>query len=184
MKVGFTPLQPFVPTIKNEKDVEVKETKETFNPKEDIKEIVQNYIEELQKAQNEKGEDNPKVQRLIGKFKFGKKLTPQEIAYIRKHAPGMMDYVHRIMRKRELMERSMKIAPTKYHVHMVAFQSTSFIEKEPSQEDRITLFHHLKDAKREYEKTDEFKEKPTGPLEMGEKTTRKNIGKKNHNMYQ
>ena len=67
------------------------------------------------------GEDDPKAQRLIEKFKNGKKLTPEEMAYVRKNAPGIVDTIDRIMREREVIELSMKMAPTKTDVQMVAF---------------------------------------------------------------
>lgn len=184
MKIEFPSFQPILSSV-NKKETTTENNNEAIklpDPKEELKEFVQNYIEEFQKALNEKGEDNPKVQRLMNKFRFGKKLTSQEMAYIRKHAPGLVDYVKRIMREREIVERGMKIAPTKHHVQMVAFHSAKLIEKGPS-EDRIVLSSHLSDAKKEYEKTDEYKEKPTSPLERAEKLERKKYKKKKHYQY-
>lgn len=73
------------------------------------------------------------------------------------------------MREREVIELSMKMAPTKTDVQMVAFRAAKQIEKHQIPEEREIRAKHLVDAKHEYEQTEEYKEKPNSPLDKQEK---------------
>lgn len=173
LKIGYTAFQqPIVPKRdKNEKApvAEGNALQQMADSKQALKETVQRQLSEMQEARTDMGEDDPKAQRYIEKFKNGKKLTPEEMAYVRKHAPGMVDYIDRIMREREVIELSMKMAPTKTDVQMVAFRAAKQIEKHQIPEEREIRAKHLVDAKHEYEQTDEYKEKPNSPLDKQEK---------------
>ena len=72
------------------------------------------------------------------------------MAYVRKHASGMVDYIDRITCEREVIELSMKMAPTKTDVQMVAFRAAKQIVKHPIPEEREIRAKHLADAKHEY----------------------------------
>ena len=174
LKIGQTSFQPIVlKRSKSEKPVETQTTvAQPEDAKQALKVTVQQQIAEIEEARTDMGEDNPKAQRLIEKFKNGKKLTPEEMAYVRKNAPGMVDYIDRITREREVIELSMKMAPTKTDVQMVAFRAAKQIEKHQNPEEREIRAKHLADAKHEYEQTDEYKEKPNSPLEKQEKTVK------------
>ena len=171
LKIGQTSFQPIVlKRSKSEKPVETQTTvAQPEDAKQALKVTVQQQIAEIEEARTDMGEDNPKAQRLIEKFKNGKKLTPEEMAYVRKNAPGMVDYIDRITREREVIELSMKMAPTKTDVQMVAFRAAKQIEKHQIPEEREIRAKHLADAKHEYEQTDEYKEKPNSPLDKQEK---------------
>ena len=185
MKIGLSSFQPIVPKqTKKEKapDTEVNVTPKITDSKQALKEMVQRQIAEMEEARTDMGEDDPKAQRLIEKFKNGKKLTPEEMAYVRKNAPGMVNTIDRIMREREVIELSMKIAPTKADVQMVAFRASKQIEKYQNPEEREIRAKHLADAKHEYEQTDEYKEKPNSPLDQEEKPVRMKH-KKNPKQY-
>ena len=148
---------------------EVNVAQQMKDSKQALKEIAQRQVAEMQEARTDMGEDDPKAQRLIEKFKNGKKLTPEEMTYVRKNAPGMVDYIDRIMREREMIEMSMKMAPSKTEVQMVAFRAAKQIEKHQIPEEREIRAKHLADAKHEYEQTEEYKEKPNSPLDKQEK---------------
>ncbi|MEG0179786.1 MAG: hypothetical protein RR654_09560 [Oscillospiraceae bacterium] len=173
MKIGLTAFQqPIVPKrSKNEKapDVEVNVVQQMADSKQALKETVQQQLAEIEAARTDMGEDDPKAQRLIEKFKNGKKLTPEEMAYVRKNAPGIVDYIDRITREREIIELSMKMAPTKTDVQMVAFSAAKQIEKHQIPEEREIRAKHLADAKHEYEQTDEYKGKSNSPLDKQER---------------
>ncbi|WP_100401906.1 hypothetical protein [Bacillus sp. FJAT-42315] len=172
MKIGQSPFQPIIPKLgKKEKiaDTEATVLQQLTDSKQAIKETVQRQIAEIEEARTDMGEDDPKAQRLIETFKNGQKLTPEEIAYVRKNAPGIIDYIDRITREREVIELSMKMAPTKTDVQMVAFRASKQIENHQNPEEREIRAKHLADAKHEYEQTDEYKEKPNSPLEKQEK---------------
>ncbi|WP_108308447.1 hypothetical protein [Metalysinibacillus jejuensis] len=173
MKIGYTTFpQPIVlKRDKNEKTsvAEGNALQQMATSKQALKETVQRQLSEMQEARTDMGEDDPKAQRYIEKFKSGKKLTPEEMAYVRQNAPGMVDYIDRIMREREVIELSMKMAPTKTDVQMVAFRASKQIEKHQIPEEREIRAKHLVDAKHEYEQTEEYKEKPNSPLDKQEK---------------
>ena len=173
MKIGYTTFpQPIVlKRDKNEKTsvAEGNALQQMATSKQALKETVQRQLSEMQEARTDMGEDDPKAQRYIEKFKSGKKLTPEEMAYVRQNAPGMVDYIDRIMREREVIELSMKMAPTKTDVQMVAFRASKQIEKHQIPEEREIRAKHLVDAKHKYEQTEEYKEKPNSPLDKQEK---------------
>lgn len=173
MKIGYTTFpQPIVlKRDKNEKTsvAEGNALQQMATSKQALKETVQRQLSEMQEARTDMGEDDPKAQRYIEKFKSGKKLTPEEMAYVRQNAPGMVDYIDRLMREREVIELSMKMAPTKTDVQMVAFRASKQIEKHQIPEEREIRAKHLVDAKHEYEQTEEYKEKPNSPLDKQEK---------------
>ena len=137
------------------------------NAKQIVKESAQ-VGAEIQEAQNEMGEDDPKVQQLMEKFKSGSKLTAEEMSYIRKNAPGQMEYIDRIMREREMMELSLRMAPSKMDVQITTLRIAKNIEKHQDVEERKVLMNHLRDVKMTYEKTEEYKEKPNTPLDRNE----------------
>src|SRR5699024_1110018 len=134
-----------------------------------IKETIQQYVADIEEAKTNMGEDNPKAQELISKFKSGSKLTSKEMAYIREHALGMVAYIDRIMKEREITELAMKMAPTKTDVQLVAFRASKQIEKHKEPEERIVRAKHLADAKYKYEETEDYKKKPNTPLEIRKK---------------
>ena len=166
MKIMQTPQLPLFQQRQEAVAREVAQVR--IDAKQTAKEHAQQQIAEMEAARNDMGEDNPKAQLLIDKFKSGKKLTPEEMIYVRKHAPGMADYIDRITREREVIELSMKIAPSKMDVQMVAYRASKQLEKY-SVEDADIRAKHLADAKHAYEQTDEYKEKPSSPLQKQQK---------------
>jgi len=66
----------------------------------------------------------------------------------------------------------MRTAPTKADVQMVATLAVKHIAKNSLPEDRDLLAMHLTDAKRRYEKTDEYRKKAGSLLEMKDKNAK------------
>lgn len=169
MKIGGTPFQTIFPkAVKTEKaqHIEAAATSQTTDPKQTLKEVIQHQLAEMEEARTNMGEDNPKAQLLIEKFKNGSKLTPDEMAYVRKNAPGITDYIVRIMREREVIELAMKSAPSKTDVQITTIRFAKQIEKHPNPEEREIRAKHLADAKQQYEQTEEYKNKPNTPLDI------------------
>lgn len=131
--------------------------------KQAARDAVLRHIAEMQSARAKTGEDNPRVRYLIGKFESGRKLTWDELAYLRIHAPGRIDSIEQVSREREVLELSMRSAPSKMEVQLVAARAAGRIAKHPNSEEGITLALHLSDAQHEYMKTDEYQRKPAGP---------------------
>jgi len=167
MKIDrMSAIQPiFSKAVRKEKETEPNILPQKIEVKHALKEHVQRQISEIEQAHTNMGDDDPYAQLLIEKFKSGKKLTADEMRYIRKHAPGMVDYIERITREREIYEQGMKIAPTKADVQFVALVSSQQIQKDPNPEEREIRARHLADAKHEYEQTEHYKQKPEHALD-------------------
>lgn len=169
MKITSSALPPF-PRKRLNEDV-IQAVKEPLtDARQALKESAQQQIAQMEAARNDVGEDDPKAQFLIDKFKNGKKLTAEEMAYVRKNAPGMVDYIDRIMREREVIELSMKAAPSKMDVQVVAYRASKQLHQYRG-EDAEVRAKHVADAKHEYEQTDDYKEKPNSPLQQRQKET-------------
>jgi hypothetical protein len=125
------------------------------------KEQAQRVISELQSSKQ--GASNLKVQSLLDKFRMGKKLTPAELAYLRKHAPDQAGYIERVSTKRKLVELGMKAAGTKQDVHHVVFLSSQLALKNPNSEEAAASVLQINDAHNEYMKTKEYRDKPDHP---------------------
>lgn len=126
---------------------------------------------------------NAKVQSLMEKFKSGQKLTLEEMNYIRSKSPENAEYINRIMKERELYELTFKNSPTKFNYYQAAMSFANKIERSSSVEDVEVLSNHLRNAMQEYEKTDEFKEKPNFPLDLRElHLTNKKIKTQRHEL--
>lgn len=114
---------------------------------------------------------NAKVQSLVEKFKSGKKLTAEEINFIRGQSPDTANYIERVLNERKIFEETFKNSPTKFHYYIAAMGFSKNIERNTSGEEKLVLSQHLRDAMFEFEKTDEFKEKPNTPYEASEKNS-------------
>ena len=168
MKISSAIFQLGVPNVKKQATVEKVEltpVQQFEQSRHELKDIAQQVVAQMEKARTDMGEDDPKAQRLIEKFKSGKKLTAEELNYVRKHAPGMRDVIDRVMREREVIEMSMRQAPSKTEVQMVAYRASRQIEKDTDAGMKELRAKHLTDAKYEYEQTEEYKVKPNSPLE-------------------
>lgn len=172
VKIGgssFLAVFPKISKPEKERTVKAVVTDQTTEHKRTLKEAIQRQIAEMEEAKTNTGEDNPKAQHLIEKFKSGSKLTPDEMAYVRKNAPGITNYMDRIMREREVIELAMKSAPSKTDVQIATIRFAKQIEKHPNPEEREIRAKHLMDAKQKYEQTEEYKSKPNTPLDKQKK---------------
>lgn len=124
------------------------------------KEEIQRQVSMMLASQGGTGEHDPRAQQLIEKFKSGKKLARDEMAYIRQNALGMAMYIERIVREREELEQRMRIAPTKNDVQLAVLYASTCIAKQPASEESVVRVLHIADAQHEYVKTAEYREKP------------------------
>src|SRR5690606_17555495 len=88
-------------------------SQQQLNVKKVLKDEIQRKVSELPTLFTGKGHGNPKVKFIIDKFQSGKKLTPDERAYLSQHAKGVIDHIERVSRVREFVEQRMKAAPSK-----------------------------------------------------------------------
>ncbi|MEO4053959.1 hypothetical protein [Solibacillus sp. CAU 1738] len=138
------------------------------------RDIVLSQLSEMQEAQMKTGEGNPKAERILNKFNSGKKLSSEELSYLIKYAPASVERVLRITAEREQTEMMMRASKTKTGVQFIAMQAANTIEKSSENvQDQQAQMSHLQDAKTEYEKTDDYKEKLNFELERDNNRERK-----------
>ena len=140
----------------------------------------QRQMAEMRAAQSRTGEDNPRAQYLISKFKNGQNLTPEEMAYLRRHAPGMIQYIEEVQRERELVRQSLRVAPTKMEVHLTAAHAAKHAARRGDAEDAAVRARHIADVHREYMRTEEYEKKPNGPADGKKKPVGLQWKRKSH----
>ncbi|MDD2971786.1 MAG: hypothetical protein PHE02_06615 [Lachnospiraceae bacterium] len=75
-----------------------------------------------------------KLQKILNKFRSGKKLTAEELEYLRQYAPEMYQKVIQIQQQREAIEQEMKSARTKEEAEQVLSQVTTMISGQKGDE--------------------------------------------------
>lgn len=167
MKIGNAPYPAMFPFRANQKRAAAGDASGAKNQpadaKQTVREMMLRRMAEIRAARTDQGEGNPRVQILIAKFKSGRKLAPDEMAYLRRHAPGMIDWIERISREREALEQGMRMAPTKTDVQKVVLHAMKPISGRLSAEEEVVRVRHLADARIEYMKTLEYRDKPDAP---------------------
>lgn len=152
---------------KQQKNTTLQNTIEDLNQcKTEQKSALKESIQRQTEAPKMKtGKHNPKVQNILTKFHNGKKLSPEEMQYVRKHAPDQIETIIRITREREMTKMLMSQAKSKNDVQMIALSASQQIKNSPNASDRELRMKHLQNVRSEYEKTKEYKEKPNTQLE-------------------
>lgn len=102
-----------------------------------------------------------KLQRIINKFKSGKKLSSKEMVYLSEKAPELYQKVLRITQEREQLEREMQAAESKEEVAKIVSQKMGSIEKMSGGDEfeETSRANQYSDAYSAYIATDEYKAK-------------------------
>lgn len=114
------------------------------------------YMKGLSQTGKDKDPDADKLQEILNKAKSGKKLTQEELDFLREKSPDNYRKIVAAMQQREMLRQQMEAAKSRmeaeqiYMSHMSAAQSTK---------DEIVLAQ-LKGEHDETVLTDEFAEKP------------------------
>lgn len=119
----------------------------------------------LPKVLQAKKYDNFKVHLLIEKFKNGRKMTEEELSFLRKKSFGIVDQIERISHEREMVEQRMRLATSKMDVQNVVMFALQKIAKHLNYEDRIIRAMQIGEAQYEYMQTNDYKEKPNSHFE-------------------
>jgi len=158
MKIGTAPI-PFAPA------------KRMAEARPAAREEAQRRIVEMKEARGGNGAENPKVRMLLQKFESGRELTPEEMAYLRRHAPDKIGYIEEVSRERKMVREAMRIAPTKMNVHLTAAQAVKHVHRHGVTEENAVRARHIADEQLQYMKTEEYQAKPSGPADRREKPT-------------
>ncbi|MGN6715115.1 hypothetical protein [Anaerocolumna jejuensis] len=138
---------------KDYKSAEVKSSGST------IKEALDKYRETLQASQAKTKEANKDYEdRIYQKLNAGKRLTSNELDYLRTNNPEMYMKAIRLQMKRDAVESCLKNCKSKKEVEDVAgLQLGAISEKDP---DREAMINTVNDAIKEFKKTDQYKRLP------------------------
>ncbi|MEG0450491.1 MAG: hypothetical protein RR595_11600 [Lysinibacillus sp.] len=137
------------------------EEKQIRDPKVILQESILKQLSEMKEAKMKTGKGDSKAERIITKFDSGKKLSSDELSYLIKNAPASVDRILRMSAEREQNEMMMRMARTKSDTLQVPIYAANAIKKtSQSAGDALTRTNQLQDAVHEYQKTDEYKEKP------------------------
>lgn len=124
------------------------------------------------KVEGTKSDKDIKLERIVNKFKAGKKLTSGELSYLAKKNPAIYEKVLRIMRKREQLEARLEQAATKEEAQQIMMQEMQSIEKFCANSDddfeKTALVSQMMDAYGEVTKSEAYHEKPDSNAELNE----------------
>ncbi|KOS69197.1 hypothetical protein AEA09_11990 [Lysinibacillus contaminans] len=157
----FLPKKTSQTTATKTTEVIIEEENKVKDPAVILKESVQQQLTEMQEAKMKTGEGDSKAERILTKFNGGKKLTPEELGYLIKNAPASVDRILRITAEREQTEMMMRMSRTKADTMQVPLLAINIIKKSSTNpEEAKVRASHLQDSVKEYQKTEEYKEKP------------------------
>lgn len=141
-------------------------------------------------AESVKSGKDLKLQRIINKFKSGKKLTSGELSYLAKAAPDIYQKVLRIMQRREQLEKRLEEASSKEEVQAIMMQEMQSVENFCANSDddfeKTALVNQMMDAYGKMTQSASYREKPDTEFSveeefMMEDKTEKEKRKKNKN---
>lgn len=120
----------------------------------------------INKIQSTDGADL-KLERIINKFKSGKKLSSKEMVYLSEKAPELYQKVLRITQEREQLEREMQAAESKEEVAKIVSQKMGSIEKMSGGDEfeETSRANQYSDAYSAYIATDEYKAKVNSEID-------------------
>jgi hypothetical protein len=96
------------------------------------------------------GKDH-KLERIINKFKSGKKLSSGELSYLAQKSPEMYNKVVRIMKQREMLEQRLEKAQSKEEAAEIIRQEMQAISSNGADEfEKTALLNHTMDAYSKY----------------------------------
>lgn len=117
-------------------------------------------------------EDKAKMDaRIMSKLKSGRKLSPKELAYLRKTNPVLYMHAMRVQRKAEALEEQLKHAKSKEEADRIILSAGSLVsDKDPDSEYIAAAINRIS---KEFHKSGAYSKLPD--------TTAEAVGGKSHN---
>jgi len=164
MKIGTAPYSSMFPTLlKPGRETASGMTggkKQPADAEIAVRDAMLRRMADMRAATAIRGEDDLRARLLIDKFKSGRELAPDEMNYLRLHAPGEIEWIERIAAEREMLEQHMRLAPTRTDVQMLVLLATHRNVRNESAEHRLARARQFADAQSRYMLTDEYRNKP------------------------
>lgn len=154
------------------------EQKVSFSSKEEIANYFLNQIQEYQNEMSD--EEKQKMEAIIqSKLKRGKKLTAEEMEYLRKYNPMLYLRALRIQKMAEAVEARLKNAKSKEEVTQIAAQSIAGIsDKDP---DKECIVAAINEVVNKFKNSDEYKRLPNTNEEARQRKNKSGIKVKDIN---
>lgn len=96
--------------------------------------------------------------KIMGKLKSGKKLSPEEMRFLQAEHPEMYQQVARVQAMRDGFEARLKTATSKQKAQEIFADSLSHVADDDPMKEYIVAAYQ--DAMKNFEKSDEYKELP------------------------
>lgn len=96
--------------------------------------------------------------KIMGKLKSGKKLSPEEMRFLQAEHPEMYQQVARVQAMRDGFETHLKTATSKQKAQEIFADSLSHVADDDPMKEYIVAAYQ--DAMKNFEKSDEYKELP------------------------
>lgn len=96
--------------------------------------------------------------KIMGKLKSGKKLSPEEMRFLQAEHPEMYQQVARVQAMRDGFETRLKTATSKQKAQEIFADSLSHVADDDPMKEYIVAAYQ--DAMKNFEKSDEYKELP------------------------
>lgn len=123
-----------------------------------LKSSVQALLETNTKSDMSEEEKSLRLKKIEQKLKNGKKLSPEEIQFIRKYYPEKYPIVMRIQLMRERLEEELKNAKSKEEVQDIYATAVEMVSsKDPYKELILSAYQ---DAMEEFKKSSDYKKLP------------------------
>lgn len=109
-----------------------------------------------------------KLERILTKFRSGKKLTSGELSYVARENPNLYQKILRVLTRREMVEKRLEAAKTKEEEEQIMAQEMKSVEHIEDAFEKEATVNHLMDAWHEHISSGATREKPDTNRELTE----------------
>lgn len=143
-----------------DQEIDVQETQDAQEEPLTARQILKRELEGLYDPLPDMTEEEQSAyqEKLMKKLKSGKKLTSQEMNYLRMRCPAMYQMARRIEYKRMKMERRLKLAKSKQEVEEIYNQMVGDVSKDDP--DKEAIINAYRDVYEEFKKSKKYASLP------------------------
>lgn len=147
-------------------------SKQSNNDSFDIESVMMGYLDPTEGLSEE--EKQAYEAKIMQKLRSGKKLTSEEMNYLRVKNPQMYAQAARVQAMRENLKNQLENCRSKEEVEKVYGNSVSMVSKNDPMKEAIVAAYE--DVTKEFKKTDKYQALPQKEEDADEKTVKKEKG--------
>lgn len=147
-------------------------SKQSNNDSFDIESVMMGYLDPTEGLSEE--EKQAYEAKIMQKLRSGKKLTSEEMNYLRVKNPQMYAQAARVQAMRENLKNQLENCRSKEEVEKVYGNSVSMVSKNDPMKEAIVAAYE--DVTKEFKKTDKYQALPQKEEDTDEKTVKKEKG--------